>query len=346
MEIRDYLHLLCESQGPSGFEKGVAEIAKEAIKPFVDTVEIDVLGNLIATKKCKKKNAKKMLIAAHLDEIGLIVTGHEDGFLCFGQIGGVDQRMLPGRDLIIMTPTPMLGVVCAMPPHVLKPEDMEKAIPMDQLRIDVGLSQKEAEKKIPIGTPITFRTEGFNLGEDLYVSKTLDDRACFAALIRAAELLKGKRLPWDVVFVGSTCEETGGKGAAVANFKEAPVVCAAIDVTHGKTPDMQEDAQGFELGSGPSLSIGPNISKIVGDQMIKLAKEKEIPYNIEVQSGRTGTDAWAMQITREGVATGLIGLPLKYMHTPVETVSIKDIEYCARLVAEYAQNPGLEVLSC
>ena len=346
METRDYLHMLCESQGPSGFERGVAEIAAKAIKPFVDEVRIDTLGNLIATKKSKKKNAKKMLIAAHLDEIGLIVTGHEDGFLCFGQIGGVDQRMLPGRDLVIMTKEPMLGVVTALPPHVLKEEDMEKAIPMEDLRIDVGLSQKEAEKKIPIGTPIAFRTEGFNLGDDYYVSKTLDDRACFVSLIKAAELLKGKNLPWDVVFVGSTCEETGGAGAAVANFKEAPIACAAIDVTHGTTPDMQEEAQGFKLGEGPSLSVGPNISRIVGEQMEKVAKENGIPYHIEVQPGRTGTDAWAMQITGEGVATGLIGLPLRYMHTPVETVSIKDIEYCARLVALYAENPGEEILKC
>jgi len=346
METRDYLHMLCESQGPSGFERPVAEIAAEAIKPFVDKVEIDTLGNLIATKKSKKKNARKMLIAAHLDEIGLMVTGHEDGFLCFTQIGGVDTRMLPGRDLIIMTKTPMLGIVCAMPPHVLKEEDMEKAIPMEDLRIDVGLSQKEAEKKIPIGTPITFRTEGFNLGDDLYVSKTLDDRACFVSLIKAASLLKGKTLPWDVVFVGSTGEEIGAAGAAVANFEEAPLACMAIDVTHGTTPDMQDDAQGFKLGDGPSLSIGPNISRIVGEQMQKIAKENGIPYHIEVQPGRTGTDAWAMQIVNEGIATGLIGLPLRYMHTPVETVSIKDIEYCARLVAAYAQNPGEELLSC
>ncbi|MCQ2552638.1 MAG: M20/M25/M40 family metallo-hydrolase [Clostridia bacterium] len=346
METRDYLHMLCERQGPSGFERPVAEIAAEAIKPFVDKVEIDNLGNLIATKKSRKKNARKMLIAAHLDEIGLIVTGHEDGFLSFGQIGGVDTRMLPGRDLIIMTKTPMVGVVCAMPPHVLSHEDMEKAIPMEDLRIDVGLSQKEAVKKIPIGTPIAFRTEGFNLGEDLYVSKTLDDRACFVSLILAAKLLKGKSLPWDVVFVGSTCEETGGAGAAVATFAEAPLACAAIDVTHGITPDMQSEAQGFELGKGPSLSVGPNISRIVGKQMEKVAKDNGIPYHIEVQPGRTGTDAWAMQIVKEGVATGLIGLPLKYMHTPVETVSIKDIEYCAQLVAAYAQDPGEELLSC
>ena len=345
MRIRDYLHMLCEQRCPSGFERPVAEIAKELILPFVDEAYIDTLGNLIATKKCGKRNAKKMLIAAHLDEIGLIITGYDEDFLTFTQIGGVDQRMLPDRDLVIMTEPPMLGVVCAQPPHVLSVEDMSKAIPMENLRIDAGLSKKDAEKKIPIGTPVAFRTEGFDLGEDLYTSKTLDDRACFVSLIRAAELLQGKKLPWDVVFVGSTCEEVGGAGAAVANFEEAPLVCAAIDVTHGKTPDIQPEAQGFELGKGPTLSIGPNITRAVGDQMRKVADEKQIPYQIEIQPGRTGTDAWAMQIVREGIATGLIGLPLKYMHTPVETVSITDIELCAKLVCEYALNPG-EVLKC
>ena len=345
MEVKDYLHLLCEQQGPSGFERPIAELAKELIKPFVDEAYVDTLGNLVATKKCGKKNAKKMLIAAHLDEIGLMVNGYEDGFLSFTQVGGVDQRMLPSRDVVIMTQPPRVGVICTQPPHVLSAEDMEKAIPMENLRIDVGLTDAQAKRLIPIGTPIAFRTEGFELGKDSYVSKTLDDRACFVSLIKAAELLQKKTLPWDVVFVGSICEEVGGNGAAVSVFEEAPIVCMAIDVTHASTPDAQPEAQTHGLSNGPVLCIGPNINKVVGDGLFKAAKDNYIPYQTEICPGRTGTDAWAMQITREGIATGLIELPLRYMHTPVETVSISDIEDCAKLVCAYAQDPGEEALS-
>jgi len=307
-------------------------------------VKTDISGNLIAIKKCGKENAKKMLIAAHLDEVGLMVTGHEDGYLSFAQVGGVDQRMLPARDLVINTNPPLVGVVCALPPHVLKAEDMKKAIDMADLRIDVGMSQAEAVKKIPVGTTISFRTEGFDLGEDYYVSKTLDDRSCFVALVKAAELLSGRQLPWDVVFVGSVCEEVGGEGAALSVYEEAPLVCIAIDVTFGKTPDHPGGEQGFELGGGPVVTMGPNISKTVRKGIISAAKDKRIPVQHEVAAGHTGTDAWTMQTAREGVATGLIGLPLRYMHTPVETVSISDIQLCAELVAEYAVNPGEEVL--
>ncbi|MBQ5414930.1 MAG: M42 family peptidase, partial [Firmicutes bacterium] len=198
MTTERYLKLLCEAKGPTGFERPVAKIAAEAIRPFVDEVRVDTLASLIAVKRCGLENPRKMLIAAHLDEVGLVVTGHEDGFLCVGPIGGVDQRVFPDRDLCILTDPPIFGVMSVQPPHVLKAEDMSKAISMDDLRVDVGMSQEEAERAIPVGTPITYRTEGFKLGKTRYCCKTLDDRACFAALIGAAELIKDKQLPWDV----------------------------------------------------------------------------------------------------------------------------------------------------
>ena len=341
MKIIDYLKLLCEQTGPTGFERPVARAAAEAIKPFTDDVQVDTLASVIAVKRCGLPNAKKMLIAAHLDEVGLVVTGHEDGFLCVGQIGGIDQRVLPDRDLIIMTDPPRLGVVSVQPPHVLKAEDMGKAIKLDDIRVDAGLTQEEAVKQIPIGTPIAYRTSGFEMKNGRYVSKTLDDRACFAILIRAAELIKDRKLPWDVYFVGSTGEERAEGGAAAAAFKTGAEVCIAIDVTQATTPDASPEKYAHELGKGPVISIGPNITKRVGKRLQILAKDNRIPVQLAAVPGRSGTDAWAMHIVREGVASGIIGLPLRYMHSPTECGDLGDMELCAQLVAAFAER-GLE----
>ena len=265
MNTEQYLKLLCEAKGPTGFERPVAKIAAEAIKPFVDEVRVDTLANLVAVKRCGLKDPKKMLIAAHLDEVGLVVTGHEDGFLCVGQIGGLDQRVLPDRDLCILTDPPVFGVMSVQPPHVLKAEDMSKAIPMDELRVDIGMSQEEAVAAVPVGTPIAFRTEIFKLGETRCGGKTLDDRACFAALIRAAELLKDRRLPWDVYFVGSTGEERAEGGAPAAAFETEADVCIAIDVTQASTPDANPKIHlgvyNHELGGGPCNNRRPQHHK-------------------------------------------------------------------------------------
>ena len=369
MNTEDYLKLLCEAKGPTGFERPVAQVAAEAIKPFVDEVRVDTLANLVAVKYAEPKPGKAakrsggkavadqstakrpaMLIAAHLDEVGLVVTGHEDGFLCVGQIGGLDQRVLPDRDLCIMTDPPRLGVMSVQPPHVLKAADMEKAIEMDELRVDVGLSQEEAVREIPIGTPIAFRTEIFKLGETRCGGKTLDDRACFAALIKAAELLKDKQLPWDVYFVGSTGEERGEGGAPAAAFETQAQVCLAIDVTQASTPDanpkIHSGIYNNELGAGPVITVGPNITKHVGKRLQELAERDGIPVQIAAKPGRTGTDAWHMHIVREGVASGLIGLPLRYMHSPTEVIDLEDLEKCAQLVAAYALDPESEALGC
>ena len=350
METEKYLKLLCEADGPTGFERPVAKIAAQAIKPFVDEVLVDTLANLIAVKRCGLENPKKMLIAAHLDEVGLVVTGHEDGYLCVGPVGGVDQRVFPDRDLCILTDPPIFGVMSVQPPHVLKAEDMSKAIGMDDLRVDIGMSQEEAVAAVPVGTPISYRTSGFRLGENRYVCKTLDDRACFAALIRAAELLKDRKLPWDVYFVGSTGEERAEGGAPAAAFETEADVCLAIDVTQASTPDadprIHSGVYTHELGNGPVITVGPNITKHVGKRLQDLAKRERMPFQLAAAPGRTGTDAWHMHIVRGGAASGLIGLPLRYMHSPTECIDLGDLELCAQLVAAYALDPGEAVLSC
>lgn len=336
--MRQALERLCTCTAPSGFEAPAADVAAELLRPLVDEVSIDRMGNVLGVRRSKTPGAPKLLLDAHLDEIGLIVTGVEDGFLRFRSIGGVDPRMLPGRELVVLTDPPLRGLV-ACPAE----GDEDKSVPLSELYVDVGLSQKEAERAIPVGTPMVYRAGCFPLGEDQMCGKSMDDRACFVTLLRAAELLRDKELDVELHILGSTREEVSGAGAVVGTWAVAPDFCVAVDVTHGKTPDGPADKT-FELGGGPAIGVGPNMTRWMTERMIAKAKEHGIPYQMEIMSGHTGTNGWEMQISREGVATSVLSLPLKYMHTPVETLSLADMEGVAQLLAAFVENLGKEAV--
>ena len=327
--------------GPSGFERAVAEQAVELMRPYVDEAAVDRFGNAIGVRLCGRPGAKKLLLDAHLDEIGLMVTGIEEGFLRFRTIGGVDPRMLPDRELTVMTQPPILGVVACLPPHVLQAEDMKKSIPIDDLRVDVGMSQEQAEAAIPIGTPMVFRGGSFALDGDKLCGKSMDDRSCFVTLLRAAELLRDRELDVDLYLLGSTREEVSGAGATVGTWAVQPDFCVAVDVTHGKTPDGPAD-KAFAIGGGPAIGVGPNMTRWMTNRMLAKAKERQIPYQLEVMSGHTGTNGWEMQISREGVATSVLSLPLKYMHSPIEVLSLADMEQVAALLVAFTEGLGKE----
>ena len=336
--MRQALERLCTCTAPSGFETPAAAVAAELLRPLVDEVSIDRMGNVLGVRRSRTPSAPKLLLDAHLDEIGLIVTGVEDGFLRFRSIGGVDPRMLPGRELVVLTDPPLRGLV-ACPAG----GDESKSVPLNELYVDVGLSQSEAEKAVPVGTPMVYRAGCFPLGEDQMCGKSMDDRACFVTLLRAAELLRDKELDVELYLLGSTREEVSGAGAVVGTWAVAPDFCVAVDVTHGKTPDGPADKT-FDLGGGPAIGVGPNMTRWMTQRMLDKAREHSIPYQLEVMSGHTGTNGWEMQISREGVATSVLSLPLKYMHTPVETLSLADMEGVAQLLAAFAENLGKEAV--
>ena len=336
--MRQALERLCTCTAPSGFEGPAAAVAAELLRPLVDEVSIDRMGNVLGVRRSKTPGAPKLLLDAHLDEIGLIVTGVEDGFLRFRSIGGVDPRMLPGRELVVLTDPPLRGLV-ACPAG----GDENKSVPLNELYVDVGLSQEEAERAVPVGTPMVYRAGCFPLGEDQMCGKSMDDRACFVTLLRAAELLRDKELDVELHILGSTREEVSGAGAVVGTWAVAPDFCVAVDVTHGKTPDGPADKT-FDLGGGPAIGVGPNMTRWMTQRMLDKAREHSIPYQLEVMSGHTGTNGWEMQISREGVATSVLSLPLKYMHTPVETLSLADMEGVAQLLAAFTENLGKEAV--
>ena len=340
MEMERILRTLCGVGAPSGFERPAVQEARELLEPLVDEVWIDRLGSLVGVRRCGKPEAKKLLLDAHLDEVGLVVTGIKDGFLRF-QASGVDVRMLPDREVTILTQPPMLGVVACLPPHVLSAEDREKAPEIKDLFVDTGLSQEEAEQKIPVGTPMVYRTDFAALGERQLCAKAMDDRACFTALLRTAELLRDGELDVDLYIVGSVCEETGGVGAQVMARGVSPDFCVAVDVTHGKTPDSPKDGA-FVMGGGPVVGIGPNMARWMVQRLLDKAEKLGMAVQKEVMEGSSGTNGWGMQIANEGIATAVLSVPLKYMHTPMEVVEPGDIEDTARLLAAFAERLGEE----
>ena len=345
MDMTQALERLSACRSPSGFESEAASAAVDLLSPLMDAVSVDRAGNVVGVRRCGQPNARRLLLDAHLDEIGLMVTGVEEGFLRFRTIGGVDPRMLPDREVVVCTQPALPGVIACLPPHVLSREDAQKSIPVKDLFIDVGMTQAQAAQRIPVGTPVVFRSGCFSLGKNQVCGKSLDDRACFVTLLRAAELLSDTRLDVDLYLLGSTREETNGAGAKTAAFALKPDWCVAVDVTHGATPDAPK-AKTFPLGGGPAIGVGPSMSRWMTRRLLDRAKALDMPFRQEVMTGHTGTNGWYFQISREGVPTAVVSLPLKYMHSPIEAVSLADMEQVAQLLCAFVKGLGEEAEPC
>lgn len=340
MDNKERLFALSAAIGPSGSEQGAAQTARELLRPFMDSVTLDVNGNVLGIRTAKRRGARCVLLDAHLDEVGMTVNGHDEGFLTFVDVG-IDARVLPGLEVTVCTEPPIRGVVTCLPPHLLKSDEQDKAFSKDKLRIDCGLHEDEAPERVPIGTRVVFGTEPFLMGEKTVCGKSLDDRAGFAILIRAMELLKDQPLPVDVVVLGSTQEEFSGVGAKTGAYNMEPNEAIVVDVSFAKQPDVGE-AESKPLGSGPMIGVGPVMNRRMYNKLIALAQEQSIPYTIEVMPGRTGTNADDIQITRDGVNVVCVSLPLRYMHTPIELIDLDDVENSAKLLAAYILAQGEE----
>lgn len=342
MQLTETLRSLCALPAVSGFEAQAAQTVAGLLRPLCDTVETDRSGSVLAWKKCGRKHAKTVLLDAHLDQIGFVVTEVLDGgFVRFAPVGGVDPRMLLAAEVTILADEPLYGVVSCLPPHLLGAGEQDKAVPIDQMTIDTGLM--DAKSRIRIGTPIVFRQPPVKLMGGQYCSKCLDDRAGVAAILLAMEQLKkAKKLKCNVAVLISAQEEVTGLGAQAGAFAVQPEYAIAVDVTHGKTPDGPADGT-FELGSGVAVGMGPNLHRGLTRQLIKTAKANDIGYTLEVMEGNTGTNAWTMQIVGRGIATALLSIPQKYMHTPVEVVQLSDVEDVAALIAAFLRDFDGEV---
>ncbi len=332
---------LCETAAVSGFEQQGAAVVAQVLQPLCDQVEVDVFGNITAIKRCGKEQAKTILLDAHLDQIGFVVTEVlENGFLRFAESGGVDPRMLLGCEVTILAEKPLYGIISCMPPHLLKAEEQDKAVPMHKMVIDTGLT--DAKSNITIGTPIVFAEKMCQLSKDSITGKCLDDRAGIVAILRTLEKLQNETLEVDVAVLISVQEETTGLGAGIGTWRLRPEYAVAVDVGHAKTPDAPSDKT-FTYGGGAMIGMGPNLHTKLTRALIKTAKAEGIAYQQEVMEGHTGTNAWTMQVAACGTAMGLLSIPLRYMHTPIESIKLSDLEAVSDILYHFIRNFNGEV---
>ncbi|VVB54538.1 Tetrahedral aminopeptidase [uncultured archaeon] len=332
------LERLSNAHGVSGYEGNIRQIIEEEVKPYVDQISTDKMGNLIATKKGKKP---VVMLAAHMDEIGLMVKYVDDkGFARFTKTGGwFDQTLLNQRMIMHTENGPVYGVLGSKPQHVIKEEERNKVIKADDMFIDIGATSKEDADKIGVkaGTPVTSDIDFKPLGNDFVTGKAFDNRAGCVMLIEALSMMKDVKATIHAVF--TVQEEVGLKGAKTSAFRLSPDVALATDVTiTGDHPGIDKKDSSIEMGKGPSVTVSDADGRgiIVPESVLKWLKEaagaNSIPYQLEVGSGGT-TDATAIHLTKEGIPTGVISMPTRYIHTPVSVLSMADLEKSAELIA-------------
>jgi putative aminopeptidase FrvX len=335
VELVPLLRKLCEASGVSGYEHQIRDLIVEAFGRHADSVRVDTLGNVIALKRgCGPEPRPSILLAGHMDEIGLIVSDLEEGFIHFPALHSYDQRVLPGQEVVVHGRRDLPGVIGARPPHVLKPGEADKPVPTDKLLIDVGLAPEELSRLVRVGDLITMNAGLIELQGGLVAGKALDDRTAVAAIAVCLEELARLRHDWDVYAVATVQEEEGCKGAITGTYGILPDLGIAIDVTFGKQPGAPDEFT-YDLGKGPTVGCGPNFHPRLVDALMDAAAAIEMKVHLEPAARPGGTDAWAIQISRAGIPAGLIGIPLRSMHTPVETGSVKDIERAGRLLAHF-----------
>lgn len=336
MSIKENIKLLSNLHGVSGHEHSVAKNVMGIFKPYCDECSIDAMGNVIAVKKSKNPKGKVM-IEAHMDEVGFIITNIDDrGFLYFSTIGGIDPGIMPAQEVIVHGKSRINGVIGAKPPHILTPEECKKTIPKDKLYIDTGYSAEEIKKIVKVGDTATMRNKTLFLLGDNVSTKAQDDRTSVAVLADVLGQLKDTDLPFDLYAVATVQEEVGLRGAGCVSYDINPDFAIAIDVCHGTSPDAKDNT--FPTGGGAVISKGPNIHPLLVEAVINVMKIKGIEYSIDIDGGDTGTDAAAIQIAHNGIPTVLFSLPLKYMHTPVETISLSDVKATADAIGEFLKS--------
>lgn len=334
MDTVKVLEQLCTAAGVSGGEFPASAAALGLLGKYADRAEIDAFGNVIG---CIGDDESKplLLLDAHIDRIGLVVTYiEEDGFLKVGKCGGIDRRTLLAQTVTVYGKEPVKGIISTLPPHIAS--DSGKAAKLEDIVIDTGLSGERAKELISQGDLVTVDGIFSKLGENRVCCPASDDRAGVAALLYAAELLQGeKELPYRIAIQFAAQEEVGSRGAVISTFNINPDLAVAVDVSFAQSKGVEPSKAG-KLGKGPMIGIAASLDREIFRRLVEIAKEKEIPYQLEAMGGSTGTDADNIAVCRGGVRTGLVSIPQRYMHTPCEVVEIADIENTGRLIAEFA----------
>lgn len=338
-ESLKFLEKLLDAPSPSGYEQPAQRVFREYVAPFCDELTTDVMGNVFARISGKGKDLPRVMVVGHTDEIGLQVKYIDDkGFLYFASVGGVDAHLTPGKRVAIHTASgPLAGVIGKKPIHLMDAKDRETVVKLEAQYIDIGAKdKKEAQKLVRVGDAVTFESAFTRLQGDRVASRGFDDKAgCFVV----AEVLRlvaasGKKLAVDLYGVSSVQEEIGLRGGTTSSYTVNPDVgiCVEVDFATDQ-PDVEKKHNGeVGLGKGPILTRGANINPHLLELLSSTAGKEKIAVQYTANPRATGTDANVMQISRGGVATALVKVPLRYMHTPVETISLADLENAAKLI--------------
>ncbi len=337
-DILPFLKSLISVAGLSGHEAPVARLIEQKWTPLVDELTHSKLGSLHGLKKgAGGSRRSSVMIATHMDAIGLMVSRIVDGFLYITDIGGVDPRVLPGTPVMVYasgSEEELYGVV-VLPPAALLPEGKgSTAVGLGYLLVDTGLTPREVSKRIRIGDLVSFNTQPVEISGGCVSGHTLDNRASVAALTICLEELQGKSHIWDVWALASVQEEITYAGAFTSAYQLRPTIAIAVDVTYGKGTGAN-DYSAFPLGKGVTLGVGPSMHPFLHKRLKEIAEKGEIPVTDEAMPGASFTDADALQLSAEGIPTMVVSIPLRYMHTPVEVVALKDIQRAGRLLAEF-----------
>ena len=337
-----FLTELLNARSPSGYEAEAQAVFDRHVKPAADSYSGDALGNRIAT--LNPSGDPTLMLAGHMDELGLIITYvNKDGFIYFDPIGGHDRTVISGRRVVIQTAGGHVnGVTGKRAVHLMDEADRKKVPEIHEIWIDIGAkSKKEALERISIGDAVTY-DHGFGLIHgSIATARAFDNKV--GAYIVGETLIRlskeARRTAAKVVAVATSQEEIGTRGAMGSAYSVDPQVALVVDVGHATDhPDCDNRKYGeTKLGGGPIICRGPNINPRVFDGLVKAAKKIKIPYQVESDPRPTGTDARAIQVARGGVATGVVSIPLRYMHTPSEVVDLEDVERCVKLFAEFAR---------
>lgn len=318
--------------GVSGYERTMANTLKEMFSEYGLEVTIDDFYNVVAKKKGNGSSSKKILITAHYDEIGLMVKSIDDkGFISFVNIGGIDSKILLSQEVIVHGKKDLYGVIGNTPPHLLKKEDYKKVLPIRSLTVDVGCTKDELKDIVEVGDIITFKSNPIILNEKLMSDKTMDNRAGVLSLLVTAEKIASKDTDMDIYFVATTQEEFNEGGAKTVASRINPDYAIVVDTAHGDMVDAPKE-ETFGINEGVVIAVGPNLHRKFTNKAIEVAKNNEIPYQIDVEPSNTGTEAWTIQITNCGIPTILLSIPIKYMHTTIEMVHENDILNTAELM--------------
>jgi len=343
IDLSEFLPQLLRQPGLSGREAPVRAFLARHWQPLADEVLTSPIGTLTAVRRGSLPEPRpKILFAAHQDTIGMMVSRIRGEFLHIAPIGGLDPRVLPGQQVTVWAESgPLPGVLTAPPDPLLPPEMRGKPVPLTHLLVDTGLTARQVARRVRVGDVITFAQEPRLLGDETIMGPGLDNRASVAAFTLALEALQGRTPAGDVYFAATAQEEETLGGAATIAYELRPDVAVAVDVSFATGPGVPE-AKGFPLGEGILLGLGPNVHPKVHEAVKAVAERLEIPYHVDYLPTHSGTDAMALQIAAAGAASMVISIPLRYMHTPVEIVSLKDIHRAARLLAEFAVSLQVE----